>query len=123
MFIFPMKYIEMESFGKENCNDLKVSGPNLESSGTKGAKVEESEDSLVEVSVPKFESLFEENCSGFIVSDERSSKVDGRSKPRTQKQIQSYSNIFGKRDSLAKKVEELDSRLSFLQRVVLSMRN
>ena len=118
-----MKYIEMESFGKENCNDLEVSGPNLESFDTKDAKVEESEGSLVRDSVPTFESFVKEECSDFIVSDERSSKVDGRSKPRTQKQIQSYSNNFGKRDSLAKKVEELDSRLSFLQRVVLSMRN
>ena len=84
--------------------------------------MKEAEGSLVEVVVPKFESFVKEECSDFIVSDERSSKVDGRSKPRTQKQIESYSNNFGKRDSLAKKVEELDSRLSFLQRVVLSMR-
>ena len=112
----------MESFGKENCNSLEVSGPKLESFGTKDAKVEELEGSLVGDSGPKFESFVKEECSDFIVSDERSSKVDGRSKPRTQKQIESYSNNFGKRDSLAKKVEELDSRLSFLQRIVLSMR-
>ena len=118
-----MKYIEMENFGKENCHGLEDLNPNLESSGTKDAKVEESDGSLVTYSVPKFESFVEEKCSDFIVSDERSSKGDGRSKPRTQKQIESYSNNFGKRDSLAKKVEELDSRLSFLQRVVLSMRN
>ena len=112
----------MESFGKENCNGLEVSDPRLESFGTKDAKVEELKGTLVGDSVPKFESFVKEECSDFIVSDERSSKVDGRSKPRTQKQIESYSNNFGKRDSLATKVEELDSRLSFLQRVVLSMR-
>ena len=50
-----MKYIEMESFGKENCNDFKVSGPKLESFGTKDAKVEELEGSLVGDSGPKFE--------------------------------------------------------------------
>ena len=111
----------MESFGKENCNGLEVSDPKLESFGTKDAKVEELEGCLVGDSVPKFESFVKEECSEFIVSDERSSKVDGRSKPRTQKQIESYSNNFGKRDSLATKVEELDSRLSFLQRVVLSL--
>merc|ERR1712146_338799 len=45
-------------------------------------------------------------------------KVDGRSKPRTQKQIELYRyNFSTRRDSLAKRVEqELDSRLSFLQR-------
>ena len=116
-----MKYIEMESFGKENCNGLEVSDPKLESFGTKDAKVEELEGSLVGDSVPKFESFGRESCSELSISEGRSSKVDGRSKPRTQKQIQSYSNNFGKRDSLAKKVEELDSRLSFLQRVVLSL--
>lgn len=117
-----MKYIEMESFGKENCHGREVSDPNLESSGTKDVKVEESEGSLVVDSVPKFESFVKEECSDLVVSDERSSKADGRSKPRTQKQIESYSNNFGKRGSLAKKLEELDSRLRFLQRVVLSLR-
>ena len=122
-----MKYIEMESFGKENYNGLEVSDPKLESFGTKDAKVEELEGSLVGDSVPKFESFGRESCSELSIPEGRSSssssKVDGRSKPRTQKQIESYSNNFGKRDSLAKKVEELDLRLSFLQRVVLSMRN
>ena len=108
----------MESFGKENCNGLEVSDPKLESFGTKDAKVEELEGSLVGDSVPKFESFVKKSCG-----DEVCTKVDGRSKRRTQKQIESYSNNFGKRDSLAKKVEELDLRLSFLQRVVLSMRN
>ena len=111
----------MASFGKENCNGLEVSCPNLESSGTKDAKVEEAESSLVGDSVPKFKSFVKEECSNLTVSDERSSKVDGRSKPRTQKQIQSYRYNFSKRDSLAKKIEELDSRLTFVQRIVLSM--
>ena len=52
----------MESFGKENCNDLEVSGPNLESFDTKDAKVEESEGSLVRDSVPTFESFVKEEC-------------------------------------------------------------
>ena len=116
-----MKYIEMESFGKENCNGLEVSDPKLESFGTKDAKVEKLEGGLVDASVPNFESFVREECSDLIVSDERSSKVDGRSKPRTQKQIQSYRYNFSKRDSLAKKIEELDSRLTFVQRIVLSM--
>ena len=111
----------MESFGKENCNGLEVSDPKLESFGTKDAKVEELEGGLVGDSVPKFESFGKEECSDFIVSDERSCKVDGRSKPRTQKQIQSYRYNFSKRDSLAEIIEELDSRLTFVQRIVLSL--
>ena len=113
----------MESFDTKNCNDVEVSGPNSESSGAKGAKVELSEDSLVGDSVPKFESFGREECSDLIVSDERSSNMDGRSKPRTQKQIQSYRYNFSKRDSLAKKIEELDSILTFVQKIVLSMRS
>ena len=116
-----MKYIEMESFGKENCNGLEVSDPRLESFGTKDAKVEELEGSLVGDSVPKFESFVKESCKELSISEGRSCKVDGRSKPRTQKQIQSYRYNFSKRDSLAKKIEELDSRLTFVQRIVLSM--
>ena len=111
----------MESFGKENCNDFKVSGPNLESFGTKDAKMEESEGTLVGDSVPKFESFVKESCKELSISEGRSCKVDGRSKPRTQKQIQSYRYNFSKRDSLAKKIEELDSRLTFVQRIVLSL--
>ena len=106
----------MESFGKKNCNGLEVSDPNLESSGTKDAKVEESEGSLDGTTVPNFESFGRGRCA-----DKVCVKVDGRSKCRTQKQIESYRYNFSKRDSLAKKIEELDSRLSFLQRVVLSL--
>ena len=116
-----MKYIEMESFGKENCNSLEVSGPKLESFGTKDAKVEKLEGGLVDASVPNFESFGRESCNELSISEGKSSKVDGRSKPRTQKQIQSYRYNFSNRDSLAKKIEELDSRLTFVQRIVLSM--
>ena len=48
-------------------------------------------------SVPKFESFGRESCSELSISEGRSSKVDGRSKPRTQKQIQSYRYNFSKR--------------------------
>ena len=111
----------MESFGKKNCHGLEVSDPNLESYDTKDAKVEESEGSLVRDSVPTFESFVKEECSELSIPEGRSCKVDGRSKPRTQKQIQSFTYNFSKRDSLAKKIEELDSRLTFVQRIVLSM--
>ena len=112
----------MESFGKENCNGLEVSDPKLDSFGTKDAKVEELEGCLVGDSVPKFESFGRESCSELSIPDGRSSKLDGRSKCRTQKQIESYRYNFSRRDSLSKKIEELDSRLSFLQQVVLSIR-
>ena len=90
----------MESFGKENCNGLEVSDPKLDSFGTKDAKVEELEGSLVGDSVPKFESFGRESCGKLSISGGRSCKVDGRSKPRTQKQIESYSSNLGKSERL-----------------------
>ena len=56
----------MESFGKKNCHGLEVSDPNLERSGAKDAKVEESEDNLVQVSVRKFESFGRESCAAIF---------------------------------------------------------
>ena len=110
------------SIWKENYNGLEVSDLKLESFGTKDAKVEKLEGGLVDASVPNFESFGRESCSELSIPDGRSSKLDGRSKCRTQKQIESYRYNFSRRDSLSKKIEELDSRLSFLQRVVLSLR-
>ena len=51
----------------------------------------------------------------------KETKNDGRSKPRTQKQIDSYGRHFRKGRSIALKVQELDSRLRNLQSFVLSM--
>jgi hypothetical protein len=48
-------------------------------------------------------------------------KNDGKSKPRTPKQIDSYGRNFRKGRSTALKVQELDSRLRNLQSFVLSM--
>ena len=95
-----MKYIEIGSLGKENCNGLEISDPKLESFDTKDAKVEDLEGNLVGDSVPKFESSGRESCSELSISGGRSSKVDGRSKPRTQKQIESYSNKTLVRETL-----------------------
>jgi hypothetical protein len=49
------------------------------------------------------------------------SKDDGRSNPRTPKQIDSYGRNFRKGRSIALKVQELDSRLRNLQSFVLLM--
>jgi hypothetical protein len=51
----------------------------------------------------------------------KESKDDGRSKPRTPKQIDSYGRNFHKGRSISLKVQELDSRLRNLQSFVLSM--
>jgi hypothetical protein len=51
----------------------------------------------------------------------KESKDDGRSKPRTPKQMDSYGRNFRKGRSIALKVQEFDSRLRNLQSFVLLM--
>jgi hypothetical protein len=58
-------------------------------------------------------------CSGSQGSTK--SKIDGRCKPRSQKQIETYKRNFSARKSIELKTEELDSRLRHVQSLVLSL--
>ena len=49
------------------------------------------------------------------------SKVDGRSRPRSVKQMEAYKRNFGKGDSIELRLRELDVRLSHLQSLVLGV--
>ena len=46
-------------------------------------------------------------------------KVDGRSKPRSTKQIEAYKRNFHKGGDIELKIQELDDRMSHLQSLVL----
>ena len=46
-------------------------------------------------------------------------KVDGRSKPRSIKQIEAYKRNFHKGDDIELKLQELDDRMRHLQSLVL----
>ena len=46
-------------------------------------------------------------------------KVDGRSKPRSTKQIEAYKRNFHKGDDIESKLQELDVRMRHLQSLVL----
>ena len=58
----------------------------------------------------------------FESSDTKGSKIDGRSRSRTNTQINAYKKNFSKGHSIHWKLHELDTRLRHLQSLVLSMR-
>ena len=49
------------------------------------------------------------------------SKVDGRTKPRSVKQMEAYKRNFGKGDSIELRLRELDARMRHLQSLVLRL--
>ena len=49
------------------------------------------------------------------------SKIDGRCKPRSRKQIEAYKRNFNARKSLEMRIDELDLRVRHLQSLVLSL--
>ena len=69
----------------------------------------------------KFE-RFESKDSGDTVRVSRNeSKVDGRTRPRSVKQMEAYKRNFGKGDSIELKLGELDVRMRHLQSLVLGV--
>ena len=95
----------------------------------KHSELEESANDFPEVPIRKFESSHRKHSddsklcdANFESSDMKDSKIDGRSRSRTTKQINSYKKNFSKGHSIQWKLQELDTRLRHLQSLVLSMR-
>ena len=116
----------MKSF---DTKDSKVSSRKFESSRRKDPESECSPDGVCKVSNGKFESSHRKDSDdsklcdpNFESSDTKDSKIDGRSRSRTTKQINSYKKNFSKGHSIQWKLQELDIRLRHLQSLVLSMR-
>ncbi len=120
------KHSEME----ESTNDFpKVSIRKFETSQSKDPESECSPDAVCKVPIRKFESSHRKDSDdsklcdpNFESSDMKDSKIDGRSRSRTIKQINSYKKNFSKGHSIQWKLQELDTRLRHLQLLVLSMR-
>ena len=65
---------------------------------------------------------FELKDSGDTVRVSRNeSKVDGRTKPRSVKQMEAYKRNFDKRNSIELRIRELDARMRHLQSLVLGV--
>lgn len=76
-------------------------------------------DGVLESFDPKFES-FQSKDSGVWVS-RNDSKVDGRTRPRSVKQMEAYKRNFGKGASIELRLRELDARMRHLQSLVLRL--
>ena len=136
----------MESLHTKDCNHSKVSSPNFESFESKDSDLDESTNEIsesfdtklcndTEVSSRKFESfeskdsekdslvdrILKVSIGNFQSSESKVLKIDGRTKPRSQKQIDTFKRNFSKSKSLELKIQELDLRMRHLQSLVLRL--
>ena len=97
---------DSESFGTKGTN---VSIPNFDNSANSNGKEQSSDYVLLS------------DCASLGSQGSEKSKTDGRSKPRSQKQIEAYKRNFNARKPLELRIDELDIRLRHLQSLVLSL--
>ena len=126
----------MQSFDTKDSNTLESFDRKFESFESKHSEVEQSDNDFVESFDRKFESFeskglevelshngvaqnFDEK---FESSKSKDTKVDGRSKPRTRKQIIAYKQNFGAGKVIDRKIYELDKRVQHLQNIILGMK-
>ena len=119
----------MQSFDTKDSNILKSFDRKFESFESKDSEVKqpandfvesfESKDSEVELSHNGVAQNFDGKFESFESKD---TKVDGRSKPRTRKQIDAYKRNFGAGKVIERKIYELDRRVQHLQNIVLGMK-
>ena len=118
----------MQSFDTKDSNTLESFDRKFESFESKDSEVKqpandfvesfESKDSEVELSHNRVAQNFDGKFESFESKD---TKVDGRSKPRTRKQIDAYKRNFGAGKVIERKIYELDKRVQHLQQLLLKM--
>jgi hypothetical protein len=69
----------------------------------------------------KFGSLESKDSGDTVRVSKNESKVDGRTRPRSVKQMEAYKRNFGKGDSIELRLRELDVRMRHLQSLVLGV--
>ena len=86
-----------ESFDTKLCNDSEVSSRKFESFEWKDSENDSSADRILKVSSGNFESFDTKDCENsevsignFESSESKVLKIDGRTKPRSQKQIDTF---------------------------------
>ena len=104
----------MESFDTKDC---EIS----ESFQSKDSELEEPVYEISESFDRKFESLASKDLGGTLGVSRNGSKVDGRTRPRSVKQMEAYKRNFGKGNSIELRLRELDVRLRHLQSLVLQI--
>ena len=131
----------MESFDTKDCDVIESFDRKFEKFPSKDSELEESVDGVLESfdgKIEKFwskDSELEESGNGISKSfdgkiekfrskdtiSRNDSKVDGRSKPRSTKQIEAYKRNFHKGGDIELKLQELDVRMRHLQSLVLRL--
>ena len=101
-----------------------------ESFESKDSEVKEANNDVAESFDRKFESFESKHSevellgNGIAQSFEsKDRKVDGRSKPRTRKQIDAYKRNFNSAKSIEWKINELDIRVQNLQQLLLNIQS
>ena len=120
----------MQSFDTKDSNVLESFDRKFECFDTKDSEVEQSDNDFVESFESKDSKLdqsndeVDQNFDGKFESFEsKDTKVDGRSKPRTRKQIAAYKRNFGAGKVIERKIYELDRRVQHLQRLLLNIQS
>ena len=108
----------MQSFHTKESFESKDSEVEQADNGT--AECFESKDSEVELSGNEITQSFDRK---FEISESKDTKVDGRSKPRTRKQIDTYKRNFNATKSIEWKIHELDMRVQHLQQLFLNIQS
>ena len=113
---FPSKDSELE----ESANELSESfDRKFESFESKDSGFSVPADGVSESFDRKFGSLESKESGDTVRVSRNESKVDGRTRPRTVKQIDAYKRNFSKEDSIELRLRELDVRMRHLQSLVL----
>ena len=122
---FDRKFGSLES--KDSGDNVPVDGVlesfdrKFESSESKDSELNKPANELSESFDRKFESFESKDSNNTIRVTRKDSKLDGRSRLRSVKQIEAYKRNFCKTDSIELKLRELDVRMRHLQSLVLQV--
>ena len=111
----------MESFDTKDCEVMESFDRKFESSESKDSELNKPANEVSESFDRKFESFESKDSNNTIRVTRKDSKLDGRSRLRSVKQIEAYKRNFCKMDSIELKLRELDVRMRHLQSLVLGV--
>ena len=111
----------MESFDTKDCEISECFDRKFEKFPSKDSELEESANELSECFDRKFESFQSKDSGDTVRVSRNESKVDGRTRLRSVKQMEAYKRNFGKGGSIELRLRELDARMRHLQSLVLRL--
>ena len=120
---FDRKFEELRSKDselEESASDISESfDRKFEEFRSKDSELKESAIEISESFDRKIEEFRSKDSEDTVSGNE--SRVDGRSRPRSVKQIEAYKRNFHKGDTIELKLQELDDRMRHLQSLVLRL--